>query len=416
MRCTASLPLKSELQRIQKKMQCSSTIMILSNYGKTVPQVWKKEQINIIQPAGRSHAMKPTTKKERKPMTKIYENTPVSTELADRLRTMPKIELHVHLEGATDAATVWELAKRNKVTLPAETLEELQAMYTFRDFDHFLDIYGLAINCMQTADDFAFMIERFLAEQAWQNVRYCEVFLSASFMLDNFPQDEVISVLAEGIKHGKEKYNMGVRYIPDIGRQFPETRHKVLEFVLKGYESGNFIGLGLGGMEAGFPPELFIDVYDEARRQGLHLLAHAGEIVGPESVWGAIKDLDVERIGHGVRSVEDPKLLKYLAEKQIPLEVCPHSNYRLGVTPLDQPHQMRALVDAGVFCTVNSDDPPMFSTDLTSEYLLLAKQGFAWDELWQLNLNAIEASFLDDEAKEVYRVEWGEFYAKNEQI
>ncbi|MBT3315911.1 MAG: adenosine deaminase [Anaerolineae bacterium] len=345
-------------------------------------------------------------------MTTIYENNPITTELADRLRAMPKMELHVHLEGATDAATVWELARRNKVTLPAATLEELQSMYVFRDFNHFIDIYEMAMNCMQTADDFAFMVKRFLVKQAEYNIRYCEVFLSASFMLDNFPQDEVIEILIEGAKYGKEKYGIELRFIPDIGRQAPETRHKVLDFVLKGYEKGIFIGLGLGGVEVGFPPNLFTDVYDEARRQGLHIVAHAGETVGAESVWGAINDLKVERIGHGVRAVENPKLLEYLAKTQIPLEVCPHSNYRLSVTPLDQPHQMRALVDAGVFCTVNSDDPPMFSTDLTSEYLLLAKQGFSWEELWQLNLNAIEASFLSDEEKEVYRAEWDIFYKK----
>lgn len=343
-------------------------------------------------------------------MTNIYENTPISDEMANRLRAMPKFELHVHLEGATDAATVWELARRNKVALPAKTLDEWRSMYAFRDFDHFLRIYGEAIKCMQTADDFAFMLERFLVEQARQNVRYCEVFLSASFMVKGFPQDEVIAALAEGIKQGKEKYDIQMKFIPDIARHEPETSQPVLDFILKGYEKGIFIGLGLGGIEGGFPPNLFTDVYDKARSQGLRLLAHAGETVGAESVWGAIKDLNVERIGHGVRSVEDPKLLKYLAETQTPLEVCPHSNYRLGITPLDEPHQMRKLVNAGVFCTVNSDDPPMFSTDLTSEYLLLAKQGFSWDELWQLNLNAIEASFLSDKEKEIYRAEWGEFH------
>ena len=343
-------------------------------------------------------------------MTTIYENTPLLPKLADRLWAMPKIELHVHLEGATDAATIWELAQRNKVTLPAKTLEEWQAMYEFRDFDHFASTYTLATKCMQRADDFAFMLDRFLAEQARHNVRYCEVFLSASFMLDNFPQDEVIATLIEGSKRGEEKYGIKLRFIPDIARHIPDSRYRVLDFILKGRDEGIFIGLGLGGPEIGYPPELFTDVYDEARRQGLHVVAHAGETVGPESVWGALTKLKSERIGHGVRSVEDPKLLAYLAETQIPLEVCPHSNYRLKVTPLDQPHQIRKLVDAGVYCTVNSDDPPMFSTDLTSEYLLLAKQGFSWEELWQLNLNALEASFLSDEEKEIYRAEWDVFH------
>ncbi len=342
-------------------------------------------------------------------MTDIYSPIPVSDELTSRLRAMPKVELHVHLEGATDAATIWELAKRNKVNLPAATLEEWQAMYEFRDFNHFAEIYGLATDCMQTADDFALMLDHFLAKQAEQNVRYCEAFLSASFMLDNFPQDEVIAVLAEGIRQGKEKYDIGLRFIPDIARHEPDTRFRVLDFILKGYEQDVFIGLGLGGIEVGYPPELFVDVYDEARLQGLHLVAHAGETVGAESVWGALTKLKVERIGHGVRSVEDEKLLAYLQETQIPLEVCPHSNYRLKVTPVDQAHQLRDLVDAGVYCTINSDDPPMFSTDLNSEYLLLAQQGFTWEELWQLNLNALEASFLSEEEKASYRKVWSNF-------
>ena len=131
-------------------------------------------------------------------MTKIFSATPISEELASRLRAMPKVELHVHLEGAADAATVWELAKRNNINLPAVSVEELQAMYEFRDFNHFAEIYGMAIDCMRTADDFAFMLDRFLAKQAEQNVRYCETFLSASFMLENFQQDEVIAVFKEG--------------------------------------------------------------------------------------------------------------------------------------------------------------------------------------------------------------------------
>lgn len=344
-------------------------------------------------------------------MKTIYENTSVAPELANRLRAMPKVELHVHLEGATDAATVWELARRNNKTLPAATLEEWQSMYAFRDFNHFIDIYVLATECMQTTDDFTFMVERFFAQLARHNVKYCEAFLSASFMLDKFPQDEIITTLIEAARRGEAKHGIQLRFIPDIARHEPETRHRVLDFVLKGHEQGVFIGLGLGGIEVGFPPELFTDVYNEARRQGLHVVAHAGETEGPQSVWGAINDLQVERIGHGVRSVEDRQLVEHLAQTQIPLEVSPCSNYRLKVVPLDQPHPIRTLMDAGVYCTVNSDDPPMFSTDLTGEYLLLARQGFSWDELWQLNLNGLEASFLSNEEKELYRTEWQMFYA-----
>jgi len=183
----------------------------------------------------------------------------------------------------------------------------------------------------------------------------------------------------------------------------------VLDFVLKGRAQGIFIGLGLGGKEVGFPPELFSDVFAEARRQDLHVVAHAGETEGPPSVWGAIRSLQAERIGHGVRAIEDDQLVKHLSQTQIPLEVSPYSNYHLNIVSPDQPHPIRTLMDRGVYVTVNTDDPPMFSTDLTSEYVLLAGQGFSWDELWQLNLNALEASFLSDEVKAIYRAEWQTF-------
>ena len=343
-------------------------------------------------------------------MSEIYKNVSVSPELSERLRAMPKMEIHVHLEGATDAAAIWELSQRNNVHLPAATLEDWQSMYAFRDFNHFIEIYTLATECMQTADDFTFMIDRFLAGQAQHNVRYCEAFLSASRLLDKFPQDEIITAFARGISHGEAKHGIKLRFIPDIARHELETYHRVFDFILDGYEQGVFIGLGLGGVEIGFPPELFTDVFNLARHEGLHLVAHAGETVGPQSIWGAIRNLKAERIGHGIRAVEDLELIDYLAKTQIPLEISPCSNYRLKVVPQDQPHPIRVLVDAGVFCTVNSDDPAMFSTDLTNEYLLLAQQGFSWDELWQLNLNAIDASFLSEEEKEGYKKEWRDFH------
>jgi adenosine deaminase len=344
-------------------------------------------------------------------MDMIYTDTHVSDELADRLRTMPKIELHVHLEGATDAATVWELARRNRVALPASTLTAWQAAYTFRDFNHFIDVYCLTAACMQTPDDFAFMTERFLERQAQHNIKYCEAFLSATLILDKFPPEEIIAALVEGVTRGEVRYGTRLRFIPDIAREEPESRYRVLDFVLQGQEHGIFIGLGLGGSEVGFPPELVADVFTEARRQGLHVVAHAGETAGPHSIWGALRSLRAERIGHGVRALEDPRLVDELRQTQTPLEIAPHSNYRLNVVPPDHPHPIRALVDRGVYVTVNTDDPAMFSTDLTQEYLLLAQQGFSWDELWHLNFLALEASFLPEDVKAIYRVEWHAFTA-----
>ncbi len=345
-------------------------------------------------------------------MNDLYAPFELSESLAQRLQAMPKVEIHVHLEGATDADTVWDMAQRNGVSLPAASVEEWRTFYEFRDFNHFIQVYMSAAACMQTVDDFVYMTESFIERQAQQNVRYCEVFLSASLLVDKIPQDELIDAFITGTQNGEAKYGTKVKFIPDIARHTPETRFRVLDFVLRGREKGIFIGLGLGGAEVGYPPEPFADVYDEARRQGLHVVAHAGETEGPASIWGALRSLHAERIGHGVRALDDNALVDYLRETQIPLEVSPKSNYRLKVVPTDQPHPIRELVDRGVYVTVNSDDPPMFSTRLNDEYLLLAQQGFSWDELWQLNLNGLEATFLDEAGKAAYRAEWAAWAAE----
>jgi len=267
----------------------------------------------------------------------------------------------------------------------------------------------LAASCMKNPEDFAFMTERFIANQSSQNIKYCEVFLSGSFLIGKMPLDELVDALAESVTKGEKDYGTRVRFIPDIGREMPDTSQEVLDFTLMGQKKGIFIGLGLGGIEVGYPPELFSDIYHEARQHGLHLSAHAGETEGAVSVWGAIRSLNTERIGHGVRSLDDPELITYLRLTHLPLDVSPHSNYCLKVTAQDKVHPIRQLVDQGVFVTLNSDDPAMFSTNLNQEYRLLAQQGFSWEELWQINLNGLEASFLTQEEKSNYRLEWKKF-------
>lgn len=322
---------------------------------------------------------------------------------------MPKVEIHVHLEGATSPETVFDMAARNGVALPAASLEEWREFYRFRDFNHFVEVYVAATGAMRTPEDWSWMIEDFLRRQAEQRVRYSEVFLSASLQLGRLSADEWLRALAEGAARGEARYGSRARFIPDISREVPETRQRVLDFVLRGRATGLVIGLGLGGPEVGFPPELFMDVYAEARRQGLHVVAHAGETGGPASIWGALDALGAERIGHGVRCLEDPGLVAALRDRRIPLEVSPTSNYCLGVAAPGAPHPIRRMVDAGLYCTVNSDDPPMFGATLTGEYRLLAEQGFSWEELWRLNRNALEATFLDEEEKASLRRGWDRF-------
>ncbi len=316
---------------------------------------------------------------------------------------MPKFELHVHIEGAADADTYYEIARKNNVQLPVKSRQEWRQFFEFRDFPHFIEVYLAAVGCLQTTDDYGLLIDNFFKHQSEQNILYTEAYLSATFIIERFEDEAVLDVIEAAVIAGQEKYGCGLNLIPDIARMIPESQDRVLEFVIKGRQRGLFIGLGLGGLEQGFPPRLFTETFAEARRAGLRTVAHAGEADGPESIWGAIDDLQVERIGHGVRCVEDPVLVEALRLRQIPIEVCPVSNYCLGIVKQGEMHPIREMIDAGLNCCINSDDPAMFSTCLSNEYMTLASQGFDWTELQQLNLNALEASFLDDAEKKHYR-------------
>jgi aminodeoxyfutalosine deaminase len=200
----------------------------------------------------------------------------------------------------------------------------------------------------------------------------------------------------------RDRYGVEMRWIIDIVRNFHAHGFdgmETAEMAVSGRDGG-VIALGLGGLEPGFPPELFVDAFTYAIEQGVHSIPHAGEASGPESVWGALRSLKAERIGHGIRSIDDPDLVAYLREHQIPLEVCPISNVCTGVVDRLESHPIRRLYDAGVFITVNSDDPPMFNTTLTNEYLALAQTlNFTVDEIEQLILNGVRATLLDDDSR-----------------
>ncbi|MCA9140393.1 MAG: adenosine deaminase, partial [Planctomycetales bacterium] len=275
--------------------------------------------------------------------------------------------------------------------------------YRFRDFEHFIEIYGIATSVMRKPEDWSFLVERFLYGQARQNIVYTEAFLSASYQVNNLPEDEWIDAIAEGAAIGERQHGVKVRFIPDISRHLPDTQEDVLQFATEAGKREYFIGLGLGGIEAGFPADLFVETFREAKRRGLRIVAHAGETTGAQTIRDAVHKLGAERIGHGIRCLENASLLDELRVLQVPMEVCPTSNYGLGVVATGKPHPLRQMVDAGLLCTVNSDDPPMFGTTLSDEYSLLAHQGFTLQQLQQLNLNAVEACFLPDEQKVALR-------------
>lgn len=189
----------------------------------------------------------------------------------------------------------------------------------------------------QKAEDFAYIVDKFAGEQAVQNTLYTEAFLSASLHTGRFCETAILNAIQEGTTRALTNHGVRIRIIPDIARELPDSQTRVLRFTLKGRDKGILIGLGLGGRESEYPPELFQQTFAEARRQGLHVVAHAGEVAGPASVWGALDALHAERIGHGIRCLEDPRLVERLKQPATPLEVCPVSNYCTEVIANDKP-------------------------------------------------------------------------------
>jgi adenosine deaminase len=321
--------------------------------------------------------------------------------LLDFAREMPKVELHVHLEGSIRPTTLLTLAERNKVPLPASDLAGIREFYRFTNFDHFIEVYFTISRCLQTVDDYRLIAYEFGADMARQNIRYAEVTFTPHTNVSNtgLPFDEILAGLNEGRYRAQEEFGVEFCWVLDIVRDHPDSRFQVAEWAASATDRA-VVGFGLGGTENGHPPEWFADAYDVAREAGLHSVPHAGEVAGPRSVWGAIHKLGAERLGHGVRCVEDPTLVEYLKQSQIPLEVCPTSNLCLGVYPSYQEHPIRWLWEQGVYVTVNSDDPPMFNTDLVSEYQALAEHlDFSAAKLESLSINALRASFLPNRRK-----------------
>ncbi len=336
----------------------------------------------------------------------------MSNDLTEFAQRMPKVELHVHLEGSILPRTLLTLAKRNDISLPAIDEAGLKELYHFRNFEQFLQTYLMITRCLRKADDYRLIAYEYGRENARQNIRYAEVIFTpfTSTTLSGLPWQEIMDGLNAGREQAAVDYGVWWQWVFDIVRNEPDTQKTVLDITLAAREMG-VVALGLGGLETGYPPELFVDTFRRAEAEGLHRVPHAGEIAGPESVWSAIQLLHADRIEHGVRSIEDPALVDYLKASAIPLDVCPTSNVRLQVYPDYAHHPLRKLWDAGLLLTIGSDDPPMFGTDLIHEYQILVKEfGFSRAELEQISLNGIQASFLSEGEKQKLSREFhGEF-------
>ena len=280
--------------------------------------------------------------------------------------TYPKIELHVHLEGTVRPETLLEIARRNDYPLPADTVEGLAALYEFRDFEHFVDVWILTTNALQTEADFRQVVVDYAAEAASHGAVYMEgIFSPAERVRRGVSWDEVFSGFADGAVEARELHGVEVALTPDIPRGF--TLDEARQTVRCALRYG-MVGVGLGGLEAQYPPEPYGEVFRRARAEGLASVPHAGEVVGPASIWGALEALEADRLRHGIRAIEDPALVRELAARQIVLDVCPISNLRTGAVRSLEEHPLPQLVEAGVLCSIATDDPAMFDTDLGRDY------------------------------------------------
>ena len=315
--------------------------------------------------------------------------------LGSYLRAAPKAELHVHLEGTVQPATLLALAGRNGVALPCTTLDELRAWFRFRDFGHFLEVYGAISRCLQHADDFELIASELAQSLASQHVRYAEVGFSPGFFTRaGIPPAVYLDGLGRARARARRELGVELAWIFDLGRAWHggETQTRrwagfTVDLAIEARNEG-VVALGLGGPEAGHPPEPFADLFARGRAAGLHSAPHAGEHAGPPSVRGALEALCAERIAHGVRASEDPDVVAELARRRVVLDVCPTSNVRLGVYPDLAHHPLPRLLAAGVRLTINSDDPPLFGTSLNDEVALL-------DEPFHLELATIDAMLLE---------------------
>jgi aminodeoxyfutalosine deaminase len=290
--------------------------------------------------------------------------------------TFPKIELHVHLEGTVRPETLLEIARRNEYALPADTVEGLSQLYEFRDFAHFIDVWILTTNALRTRDDFRQVVVEYAGEAAQHGGVYLEaIFSPAERARRGVDWDEMFSGYCEGAQAARELHGVDVRLTPDIFRgATSDEAEQVVKYSAK-YRDDGVVAVGLGGLEDEYPPEQYAGVFEHVRAEGLGSVPHAGEMAGPPSIRGALDALGADRIRHGIRAIEDPELVAELREREVVLDVCPVSNVRTGAIASMNDHPLPQLLQSGLRCSLSTDDPAMFDTDLTREYQAAASLG-----------------------------------------
>jgi len=309
---------------------------------------------------------------------------------------IPKAELHCHLEGSVPPVLARELAARNGLDLPSGLFAD-DGHYAWRDFLSFLDSYDRVCGVLRKSRDFGDILYSYLERTAAEGAVYVEMFCSPERPKAlGIPYAEWVGALADAIDRARRDFGIEARIIAICIRHLGPERALALAQQMVAEPHPYVVALGMGGDEGKFSPADFAPAYRLAHNKGYGCTIHAGEVRGPESVWAAIRDLPVTRIGHGVRSIEDPALVEELARQGIALEVCPGSNVALGLYPDRNAHPLHRLIEAGVRVTLSSDDPPFFHTTLGTEY---DQAGLDDAALRKITQTAIETSFADEATK-----------------
>jgi aminodeoxyfutalosine deaminase len=310
---------------------------------------------------------------------------------------LPKAELHLHLEGSIDPATLLELRQRHG---KPGTLAEIEQLYEYADFHGFLMAFKGVTEDLQTPEDYELITYRLMEKLKAETVLHAEVYISVGVCLwrkQDF--EKLFAGLERGRVRGERDFGISLLWIFDAVRQFGLEKAREVADLAVGHKSPSVVGFGIGGDEQQGPPELFRDVYAYAAENGLRLTAHAGESGGPESIWGAL-NLRAERIGHGLTAGQDQELIEELSKRQVPVEICLTSNLRTGCCHSLAEHPVRNYFDHGLMITLNTDDPAMFGTSLNREFQLAQDTfGFTDEHLRELARNSFEASFLPAEKK-----------------
>ncbi|WP_313811928.1 adenosine deaminase [Glutamicibacter sp.] len=319
---------------------------------------------------------------------------------------LPVAELHIHLEGTLEPETIMELAQKNSIELPYESVEDLRARYSFTNLQSFLDLLYTNLIVLRTSEDFQQVTLAYLEKAAQSGVRHVELFFDPQAHVERgLSLAEVITGIRAGLEEGQQRWDITHRLIACFWRHAPAS--EALELLQTLVEEQHPIdGIGLDSSEIGFPPSLFAEVYDYAREHGLHLVAHAGEEGPADYIWQALDLLKVERIDHGIRCIEDRALVRRLVAEQVPLTVCPLSNVRLRAVDSIYAHPLLQMLEMGLNVSVHSDDPAYFGGYMDANIAAAIKPlGLNAAQLAQLARNSFESSFLDEETKKKYLAE-----------